>query len=66
MHYRVESGALPRARTFRNFEKATSFARELAKKTTHEVRVISVGASYTFDNRTLYIFNKGGSLPSPK
>jgi hypothetical protein len=51
---------------FRNFEKATSFARELAKKTTDEVRVIIVGASYAFDNRTLYIYNKCDSSHSPK
>jgi hypothetical protein len=63
----VESRALPRARTFRNREKAVAFAKELAKKTPHEVRVRIVGASYAFDNQVLYIFNKGGgSSPSPK
>ena len=67
MHYRVESRALPRARTFRNREKAVAFAKELSKKTPHEVRVRIVGASYAFDNQVLYIFNKGGgSSPSPK
>jgi hypothetical protein len=66
MHYRVESRALPKARTFRNLEKAVAFARDLAKKTPHEVRVIVVNASYTLSNRALYIYNKGDGSPSPK
>jgi len=67
MHYRVESAALPRGRTFKNRDMAVAFAKTLAKNTHHEVRVRIVGASYAFDNQVLYIFNKGGgSSPSPK
>jgi hypothetical protein len=62
MHYRVESAALPRSRTFRNIEKAIAFAKNIAKQTTHEVRVRIVGGSYSINQSVLYIWNK--STPS--
>jgi len=58
MHYRVESIALPRAKTFKNGDKAVSFAKELAKKTAHEVRVVIVSRSSAFGNPVLYVFNR--------
>jgi hypothetical protein len=57
MHYRVESVALPRAKTFKNGDKAVAFAKELAKNTAHEVRVVIVSRSSAFGNPVLYIFN---------
>jgi hypothetical protein len=62
MHYRVESIALPRAKTFKNGDKAVSFAKELAKKTTHEVRVVIVSRSSSFGNPVLYVFNRRSAL----
>jgi hypothetical protein len=58
MHYRVESAALPRVRTFRNLEKAIAFAKDLAKQTAHEVRIRIVGGSYSINHSVLYIWNK--------
>jgi hypothetical protein len=58
MHYRVESVALPRAKTFKNGDKAVAFAKELAKKTAHEVRVVIVSRSSSFGNSVLYVFNR--------
>jgi len=58
MHYRVESVALPRARTFKNIEKAVAFAKELAKKTEHEVRVRIVSRSSALGTPLLYVFNR--------
>jgi len=56
MHYRVESVALPRARTFRNSEMAVAFASALAKKTPQEVRVVLVSAGR--GNILLFVYNK--------
>ena len=58
MHYRVESIALPRAKTFKNGDKAVAFAKELAKNTAHEVRVVIVSRSSSFGNPALYVFNR--------
>jgi len=58
MRYRVESIALPRAKTFKNGDRAVAFAKELAKKTPHEVRVVIVSRSSAFGNPVLYIFNR--------
>jgi hypothetical protein len=58
MHYRVESVALPRAKTFKNGDKAVAFAKDLAKNTTHEVRVVIVTRSSSFGNPVLYVFNR--------
>jgi len=58
MHYRVESVALPRVRTFRNRDKAVAFAQELAKKTPHEVRLVLYTSGSGFGNPVLYIFNR--------
>jgi hypothetical protein len=57
MHYRVESAALPRVRIFRDYKKALTFARALAKETAHEVQVVLVSGGW---NRyhVLYVFNK--------
>jgi hypothetical protein len=57
MHYRVESAALPRVRTFRDYKKALAFARTLANETAHEVQVVLVSGGW--DNyRVLHVFNK--------
>lgn len=58
MHWRVESIALKRARTFKSSYKAVAFAKELAKKTPHEVRVVFVSIGSPFGNEVLYIFNR--------
>ncbi len=58
MHYRVESLGLPRAKTFKNVDKAVEFAKALAKNTPHEVRVVIVSRSSAFGNPVLYIFNR--------
>jgi len=61
MHYRVESAALQRARTFRNSEMAVAFAKALAKKTSHEVRVVfvpEISKILPFGKVVLHIFNK--------
>jgi len=58
MHYRVESIALPRVRTFRNRDKAVAFATKLAKSTPHEVRVVLYTGGSGFGNPVLYIFNR--------
>jgi len=63
MHYRVESAALPRVRTFKNRDMAVAFAKSLAQKTSHEVRVVFVSNHPYFDNPVLCAFNRrrGGS-----
>jgi hypothetical protein len=58
MHYRVESAALRRVRTFKNRDMAVAFAKALAKNTHHEVRVVLYTGSSGFGNPVLYIFNK--------
>jgi hypothetical protein len=61
MHYRVESAALSRARIFRKSEKAVAFAKALAEKTPHEVRVVyvpEVSKILPFGKTVLRIFNK--------
>jgi hypothetical protein len=58
MHYRVESAALRRAKTFKSIEKAVNFAKNLAKQTTHEVRIRIVVGSYSINHSVLYIWNK--------
>jgi len=58
MHYRVESAALPRSRSFKDREKALAFAEALAKQTTHEVRIRIVGGSYSYDQMVMYVFNR--------
>jgi hypothetical protein len=57
MHYRVESAALPRVKTFRNRDKAVAFATKLAKGTSHEVRVVLVSRSSAY-REVFYIFNR--------
>jgi hypothetical protein len=57
MYYRVESLALPKARTFKDLKKAVNFAKSLAEKTAHEVTVRAIGKGY-FTSQELYTFNK--------
>jgi hypothetical protein len=68
MHYRVESKALPRVRTFKKYEKAVAFAEELRKQTDLEICVRIVGASEGRSNRVVfcsYILGRDDS-PSPE
>jgi pterin-4a-carbinolamine dehydratase len=57
MYYRVESAALPRVRTFKDYKKALAFARALAEKTAHEVQVVLVSGGWN-RHHVLHVFNK--------
>jgi len=63
MHYRVESAALPRPRYFKHCKTALAFAKSLAQKTSHEVRVVFISNHPHLDNPVLCAFNRkqGGS-----
>jgi hypothetical protein len=65
MHYRVESAALPRVRTFRSIEKAIQFAKALAKTTEHEVLIRIVGGAFSINHSVMYIFNKKREADPP-
>jgi len=56
--YRVESAALPKPRMFRDAKRAYSFAKRLAKRTSHEVLIRFVGGCYFLTQTVMFIFNK--------
>jgi hypothetical protein len=58
MHYRVESAALPKSKCFKHYKTALFFAKALAQKTSHEVRVVFVSNHPHFDNPVLCAFNR--------
>jgi hypothetical protein len=59
--YRVESAALPKPRIFRDAKKAYTFAKRLAKRTTHKVLIRFAGGCYFLCQTVMFVFNENAA-----